>query len=130
MEHGFNKSRNVLLGAAALIWEAFASAAAAGTVLAMAEEPGCMWCARWNAEVAPIYPKTAEGHAAPLYRFEKSAPPSDVVLARPVRFTPTFVLVRDGVEVARIEGYPGEAFFWGLLHAMLTEAGVDLEVSG
>jgi hypothetical protein len=31
------------------------------------------------------------------------------------------VLVKDGVEVARLEGYPGEDFFWGLLGRMLSE---------
>ena len=41
-------------------------------------------------------------------------------------FTPTFVLVREGRELARIEGYPGEDFFWGLLAAMLRDAGVTL----
>jgi hypothetical protein len=32
-----------------------------------------------------------------------------------VRYSPTFVVVMDGREIGRIEGYPGEAFFWGLL---------------
>ena len=31
--------------------------------LVMVEEPGCPWCARWTAEIGPIYPKTAEGRA-------------------------------------------------------------------
>ena len=30
-------------------------------------------------------------------------------------------LVDDGRELSRIEGYPGEDFFWGLLEMMLTE---------
>ena len=30
----------------------------AETRLIMAEEEGCVWCARWNEEIAPIYPKT------------------------------------------------------------------------
>ena len=38
----------------------------------------------------------------------------EVVLA-PIRYTPTFVLARDGREVGRIEGYPGDSFFWALL---------------
>ncbi len=36
-------------------------------------------------------------------------------------FTPTFVLVENGVELARIEGYPGEDFFWGLLGMILKQ---------
>lgn len=88
--------------------------------LMMAEEPGCVWCARWNAQIAPIYPKTGEGAAAPLRRINIVEPmPDDIVLKRRINFTPTFVLLVDGVERNRIEGYPGEDFFWGLLGQML-----------
>jgi len=101
-----------------------ASLPRAGTAeeLIMFEEPGCIWCARWDARIAPIYPKTPEGRAAPLRRLDIHAPlPADLTLTRPPFYTPTFVLVRDGHELARIEGYPGEAFFWGLLDRMLTD---------
>ena len=92
--------------------------------LVMVEEPGCMWCARWEAELGAIYPKTPEGQAAPLRKVEIVDTRSDatgITFARPVLFTPTFVLVEDGRELARIEGYPGEDFFWGLLGGMLAE---------
>ena len=105
-------------------------AADAGPVLLMAEEAGCMWCAQWDREIAPIYPKTAEGRAAPLQRFDLKGVAPDVVFARSVRFTPTFILVDDGREVGRIEGYPGEDFFWGLLGMMFDEAGIPLEHDG
>jgi hypothetical protein len=104
--------------------------ALAETRLLMAEEHGCIYCARWNAEIGPIYPKTAEGKAAPLTRFDIIAPPKEVRFARRVVFTPTFVLVDDNVEVARIEGYPGEDFFWGLLAEMLRQAQVDTAPAG
>lgn len=101
--------------------------AAADTYLLMAEEAGCYWCARWNKEIAHIYPKTPEGRTAPLQRFNIRSDTPDVALDRKVRFTPTFILVDDGKEVARIEGYPGEAFFWGLLGAMFDRAGIPLD---
>lgn len=90
--------------------------------LVMVEEQGCIWCAVWNAEIAPIYPKTAEGKFAPLRRIDIREPfPEDLEFtSRPV-FTPTFILVEDGREIARIEGYPGEDFFWGLLERMLLD---------
>ena len=44
---------------------------------------------------------------------------NSVVLKSPVRYTPTFVVVEDGKEKARIEGYPGEFFFWGVLEKLL-----------
>lgn len=104
--------------------------AAADTYLLMAEEEGCMWCARWNAEIAHIYPKTPEGKSAPLVRFDKRGPvPDGVTLDRPVRFTPTFILVTDGAEAGRIEGYPGEDFFWGLLGMMLERAKISTDTT-
>lgn len=105
--------------------------ARAETLLVMAEEMGCYWCAMWDREIAPIYPKTAEGKAAPLYRIDiDDAPPEGVELAGRVTYTPTFILVDDGVEVSRIEGYPGEDFFWGLLGQMLKEAEIEYDRSG
>ena len=102
-------------------------AAAAETFLLMAEEPGCPWCARWDKEISGIYPGTPEGRAAPLRRFDlREALPAGIAFARRIRFTPTFVLVGNGVELGRIEGYPGEDFFWGLLGKMLRQADIDL----
>lgn len=98
--------------------------------LLMAEEDGCYWCAKWNAEIAHIYPKTAEGKTAPLQRYDLHSETPDVVFQQRVHFTPTFVLVQDGVEVGRIEGYPGEDFFWGLLGMMFERAGISLESEG
>ena len=90
--------------------------------LVMVEQPGCTYCEAWMREVAPEYPKTAEGRFAPLVTVRKrDAPPEGMEFARPVVFTPTFVLVEDGREIARLEGYPGEDFFWGLLARMLDE---------
>lgn len=99
-------------------------AAFADTYLLMAEEPGCYWCAKWNDEIAPIYPKTAEGRTVPLRRYDLRSGSPDVLLSRGVHFTPTFILVEDGSEVSRIEGYPGEDFFWGMLGMMLDSAGI------
>lgn len=108
-----------------------AGSARAETILVMAEEAGCIWCARWNRDIAPIYPKTSEGRAAPLRRIDARGPiPVDITLKGRITYTPTFVLVRDGREVARLEGYPGEDFFWGLLGQMLEEAGIDHDRAG
>lgn len=104
-----------------------AFSAAADTVLVMVEEKGCVWCARWNQEIAQIYPKTTEGRAAPLRRMDMQAVrPDDLTFSRSLNFTPTFVLMVDRIEVSRIEGYPGEDFFWGLLGQMLSDASIDV----
>ncbi|MEO0752828.1 MAG: hypothetical protein AAFY25_13630, partial [Pseudomonadota bacterium] len=102
-------------------------AAAADTVLLMAEENGCYWCDRWNEEIAHIYPKTAEGRTAPLERYDLRSETPDVIFETRVRYTPTFILVNDGREVARLEGYPGEDFFWGLLTQMFERAEIPLD---
>ncbi|WP_171232518.1 hypothetical protein [Ruegeria sp. HKCCA4812] len=99
--------------------------------LLMAEEDGCMWCARWDSEISGIYPKTQEGVAAPLQRVDiHETLPDGITLKRPLYYTPTFVLLYNGQEVGRIEGYPGEDFFWGLLGVMLRDAGIQVETSG
>ncbi len=99
----------------------FPAAATAGDVkLLMFEETGCYWCAQWNADIANIYPKTQEGRTAPLHRVNiHNSLPVDVALKSPPVYTPTFVVVDDGQEIGRIEGYPGEDFFWGLLGRIL-----------
>jgi len=94
---------------------------ASAAELVMVQREGCVWCAKWNREIAPIYPKTAESAVAPLRRVDLADIPGEMTLVGPVFFTPTFLLVEDGHELARIEGYPGPDFFWGLLDVMLTE---------
>lgn len=109
--------RRALLAAALL-----APLPAQAADLVMVEQPGCTYCEAWMREVAPEYPKTDEGRAAPLTTVRlRDAPPEGMAFDRPVVFTPTFVLVEDGEELARLEGYPGEDFFWGLLGQMLAE---------
>lgn len=111
------------LVAAGLVLLAMSGPAAAEVELVMVEERGCAYCAAWNAEIGPIYGKTAEGRFAPLRRIELNDPAlaNELSLAsRPV-FTPTFILVDDGRELGRIEGYPGDAFFWGLLGGLLAD---------
>ena len=100
-----------------------ASSFAEAAELIMVEEPGCVWCAQWERDLGAIYPKTPEGKFAPLQHVQIRDTRKDTLgfaLKRPVSFTPTFVLVEDGAEIGRIEGYPGEDFFWGLLDQMLT----------
>jgi len=102
-------------------------AGTADTRLLMAEENGCYWCGKWNEEIAHIYPKTVEGRTAPLQRYDLHSETPDVTFVRRVHFTPTFILVENGKEVGRIEGYPGEDFFWGLLTMMFERAEIPLD---
>ena len=99
-----------------MLWLASPAGAAE---LVMVERDGCTWCARWDAEIAPIWPKTEEGRRAPLRRVDIGDAGDAVELQSRVIFTPTFLLVEDGRELERIEGYAGDEFFWVLVKAML-----------
>lgn len=97
-----------------------ASVARAEFQLLMAEQAGCVYCDRWKAEVGDAYHKTEEGKAAPVTHYDRfNGPPEGIELSRPVLYTPTFILVKEGIEIERIEGYPGEDFFWGILRVLL-----------
>ncbi len=115
--------KRVSRAAVAAVPALFPALSALAVELVMVEQTGCSYCAQWNAEIGPSYPKTAEGAYAPLRRVELDGPQLDgLTLDRRVVYTPTFVLVDDaGVELTRLEGYPGEDFFWGLLERMLLE---------
>lgn len=90
--------------------------------LIMFDMQGCPWCRLWHKEIGPAYPHSAEGRRAPLRVVDLKGPtPADVILAAPVRSSPTFVLVDQGREVGRITGYPGADFFWGLLDQLLAK---------
>jgi hypothetical protein len=88
--------------------------------LVMFRVPGCSWCQAWDREVGSAYPKSPEAEIAPLreVRLDRDRD-GGLKLDSRVRYTPTFVLARDGVEVGRIVGYPGEAFFWGQLDRLI-----------
>jgi hypothetical protein len=94
----------------------------AAAELVMIDREGCGYCIAWKKEIGPAYPNTDLGQFAPLRIVNiREGAPEGVTFARPVLFTPTFILIEDGAELARIEGYPGEDFFWGLLEKMLKE---------
>ena len=104
----------LVLGLAALAVPA--APPAAGAELVMFEAAGCPHCARWNREIAPIYPKTEEGKRAPLRRVDIAQPrPADLATVTNVAYTPTFVLMDGGREIGRIVGYGGDEVFWSLL---------------
>ena len=89
--------------------------------LVMVDQVGCVYCEQWEEEIGPIYPKTAEGRFAPIRRIDVGDIDAEIDLDRRVNFTPTFIVVEEDAELARIEGYPGSDFFWPLLDRMLRE---------
>ena len=110
--------KGLLVGIALIVWVMPALSAE----LVMYRRAGCPYCAAWDRAIGPVYPKTDIGKRLPLRQvdLDRSAD-GKVALASPVRFTPTFVLVDQGRELGRLEGYPGEDFFWGLLERLLLQ---------
>jgi hypothetical protein len=89
--------------------------------LVMYRRAGCPWCQAWDREIGPVYGKTDIGRRLPvrLVALEGERPP--VSLKSPIIYSPTFVVVEQGVELGRIEGYPGQDFFWGLLERLVQQ---------
>ena len=116
-------SRRLLLGAALGLVSGTAQASET-LQLVMFDRVGCPWCAKWDAEVGPVYHKTWEGQQAPLRRLSMHPPyPSDLSFVTGIIYSPTFVLVQGRREIGRIVGYPGEAFFYVKLSQLLAKAG-------
>ena len=92
--------------------------AADAAELYMFRRDGCVWCAKWDREIGPIYPKTEFEKRAPLRLVNLDHDRDPAVVHAPIHYTPTFVLVEGGKEVGRIEGYPGDLFFWPRLEGL------------
>ncbi|SIQ15941.1 hypothetical protein SAMN05421641_10496 [Paracoccus thiocyanatus] len=113
--------RAILAGMAAMA--AGPGRAAPGLQLLMVRRRGCVYCAQWDREIGPVYGRHPEGRAAPLLVVDLDGPwPDGLVLARRPRLTPSFILLQGGVELVRVEGYPGRQQFFGVLRDMLAVA--------
>lgn len=94
--------------------------------LLMMEAAACEWCEKWDEEIGVVYGKTKEGRRAPLKRLDIHDPmPAAYSQIRRANFSPTFILVDNGEEIGRIRGYPGEDFFWPMLHQLLAKLPSD-----
>jgi thioredoxin-related protein len=118
----FRKQQNLsLLAVVAIATSLVGPVAVQAAELIMFERDGCAWCQRWHREVGAIYDKTAEARVLPLRRVNTDSQPSGgIILASPVRYTPTFVVVDKGREIGRITGYINDDAFWGLLSVLVT----------
>jgi thioredoxin-related protein len=86
--------------------------------LIMVERDGCAWCVIWQKQIAPIYPKTDIGKKLPLKTMNIADNFKEYSLKSPVRYTPTFLIIENKIEIGRIEGYASEDFFWSRLELL------------
>ena len=97
-----------------------------GVRILMVERDGCLYCAAWEAEVGPGYAQSATGQAAPILPVDIDGPyPDGLALERRPVMTPTFILLRDGIELGRIEGYAGKDQFYPMIGQMMEDAGLS-----
>ncbi len=104
-----------------LVLLALASLPASAAELVMFDRKGCPWCAKWHAEIGVEgYARAPEARSAPLRVYLIGTPmPADIKQLKPIIGTPTFVLMDNGVEIDRFEGYPGKSVFFGRLQLAL-----------
>lgn len=98
--------------------------------LVMYRRAGCPWCMAWDREIGPIYGKTEIGQRIPLRQVDLHGERPNVHLKSPIIYTPTFVLVEQQRELGRIQGYPGESFFWELLDRLVGQTQKSLSMTG
>ena len=103
---------------AAMIPAAIAPARAAELV--MVDQRACVYCQKFNRQVAKSYAGSTAGQIAPLRRVSRFKKwPGDLAGVTPAYATPTFILVDDGREVGRFAGFAGPEWFWQRLNPLL-----------
>jgi thioredoxin-related protein len=101
---------------AALVWSAASSQAAE---LVMVELKSCVYCAKFDREMASAYENSETGRSVPLRRINPRKWPSDLAAVKKTPYTPVFILVDEGREIGRFAGYSGSAQFQSKLGQLL-----------
>lgn len=102
---------------------------ALGAELLYVSDPRCPPCQLFDQQIGPIYPKTDEAGRAPLRALQYGEPaPAAYAFIGQVRVAPTFVLVDQGREIGRFEGYSSDELFWMSLSVLMR--GLDRVAGG
>ena len=92
--------------------------------LLVVHDDACGEYTRWRQEVAPGYAATPEGRAAQVLAVAAEGPwPDGLAIASRPRQSPSFILLRGGIEIARMEGYSSPEDFRARLGRMLQASG-------
>ncbi len=87
--------------------------------IVMFESKSCHVCRKWNKEIGPSYNESEIGKKLPLRQVELSKDrTAGIELQRGVWVTPTFVIVENNKEIARIQGYAGRKYFFDTMRDM------------
>lgn len=87
------------------------------------ERADCSWCEAFRREISPRYSKSTAASDAPL-RFVDidKADLTQLRLRSRLTVLPTAVLMKDGTEVDRIQGYTGPEIFFSLMPVLMERA--------
>ena len=74
----------------------------------------CAYCKAWENEIANIYLKTIfeDEYKLSFIDFFSNVDLEKYGISKIVKVTPSFIFVKDKIEVGRIEGYNGQELFW------------------
>ena len=74
----------------------------------------CAYCKAWENEIANIYLKTEfeDEFSLNFINVFSNVELENYGISKTVKVTPTFIFVREKMEVGRIEGYNGQELFW------------------
>jgi thioredoxin-related protein len=108
-----------------LLWAAVVMLASASPVFAaelvMFDSLSCVYCKKFKREAMPAYTASRAAQVLPLRIVQLNGDEPGFQLKKPVRSTPTFVIVERGAEVERFTGYGGREDFLEMMDTM-TEA--------
>tara|TARA_X000001036_G_scaffold82015_1_gene73840 strand:- start:121 stop:492 length:372 start_codon:yes stop_codon:yes gene_type:complete len=96
--------------------------------LIMITDSSCIFCQRWERDIGQIYPKTDMAEKFPLTRIEfNSNQRGDPYGFKNILGTPTFIFLKDEVEIGRIEGFNDAEMFWWLVEDIMISSGLSSE---
>ena len=96
--------------------------AAADSRLIMVTSDHCSYCQAWELDVGAVYDKSPYAPTLPLTRVDiGSKKLEDVTFQKPVVGTPTFLIIHNGQEIDRQNGYIGAEMFWWWLSEYAAE---------
>ena len=99
--------------AVAITFAASLQSAAADSRLIMVTSDYCPSCQAWELDVGKVYDKSPYATSLPLTRVEiGSKMPGGATLQKPVVGTPTFLIIHNGQEIGRQNGYIDAEMFW------------------
>ena len=100
----------------------FSQVALSNNFLIMFTDKSCPYCQSWEVEVGELYPKTEVANQFPLVRVTAEETESEFFpFLDEVRGTPTFIFLRDDLEIGRIEGYSDAEMFWWLVDDIVAQ---------